>query len=199
MAAVPYRSLPPRPRRRAARDDLRRWRARPARRPAHGLSQDPRPALLGAQDQDHAGQGPQGGPKGRQGRSARGDERPYPSPGTRRRLADRWQDVYPKAVACLRNDLDAPLTCWHYPSLEVEQQRLFHTGYEPDRIHLRHRSSAHREDQGLLVTLDGAHHGLQALPVGQQDWRRLDGSHQRAEIIKGVKFKDAEMLTERAA
>ncbi len=30
-------------------------------------------------------------------------------------------------------------------------------------------------------------------------WRRLDGSHQFAEIIKGVKFKDGEKLIERAA
>jgi hypothetical protein len=30
-------------------------------------------------------------------------------------------------------------------------------------------------------------------------WRRLDGSHQIAEIIQGVKFKDGEKLTERAA
>ena len=29
-------------------------------------------------------------------------------------------------------------------------------------------------------------------------WRRLDGSHQIADIIQGVKFKDGEKLTERA-
>ncbi len=30
-------------------------------------------------------------------------------------------------------------------------------------------------------------------------WRRLDGSHQLAEIIQGVKFRDGEKLNERAA
>jgi putative transposase len=35
-----------------------------------------------------------------------------------RRLADRWQDVYPKAVACLRADLADLLTCFRYPTLE---------------------------------------------------------------------------------
>ena len=30
-------------------------------------------------------------------------------------------------------------------------------------------------------------------------WRRLDGSHQIADIIQGIKFKDREKLTERAA
>jgi len=34
-----------------------------------------------------------------------------------RRFADRWDDDYPKAVACLRNDLDELLTCWRYKSL----------------------------------------------------------------------------------
>ena len=39
------------------------------------------------------------------------------------------------------------------------------------------------------------------LPVGQQEVarRRLDGSHHIADIIQGVKFKDGEKLTERAA
>ena len=34
-----------------------------------------------------------------------------------RRFADHWQDDYPKAVACLRDDLDELLTCWCYKSL----------------------------------------------------------------------------------
>jgi putative transposase len=34
-----------------------------------------------------------------------------------RRFADRWATDYPKAVACLRDDLDELLTCWRYKSL----------------------------------------------------------------------------------
>jgi putative transposase len=34
-----------------------------------------------------------------------------------RRLADRWQAVHPKAVACLRADLDDLLTCFRYATL----------------------------------------------------------------------------------
>jgi transposase-like protein len=33
-----------------------------------------------------------------------------------RRFADRWQDDHPKAVACLRADLDDLFTCWRYPT-----------------------------------------------------------------------------------
>jgi transposase-like protein len=35
-----------------------------------------------------------------------------------RRFADRWQDTYPEAVACLRNDLDDLLTCFRYKTIE---------------------------------------------------------------------------------
>jgi len=34
-----------------------------------------------------------------------------------RRFADRWDEDYPNAVACLRNDLDELLTCWRYKAL----------------------------------------------------------------------------------
>lgn len=38
--------------------------------------------------------------------------------GGARRFADRFQDVYPAAVACLRNDLDELLSCFRYKSLD---------------------------------------------------------------------------------
>jgi putative transposase len=40
-----------------------------------------------------------------------------------RRFADRWEAEYPKAVACLRNDLDDLLTCWRYRTLD-ERKRV---------------------------------------------------------------------------
>ncbi len=40
-----------------------------------------------------------------------------------RRFADRWQQAYPKAVACLRDDLDELLTRWRYKSL-AERKRV---------------------------------------------------------------------------
>src|ERR1700757_100266 len=38
-------------------------------------------------------------------------------------FADRWQDGYPKAVRCLRDDLDELLTCWQYKSF-AERKRV---------------------------------------------------------------------------
>ena len=35
-----------------------------------------------------------------------------------RRFADRWEATYPKAVVCLRVDLDDLLTCFRYPTIE---------------------------------------------------------------------------------
>jgi len=35
-----------------------------------------------------------------------------------RSLADNWEDLYPKAVACLREDLDELLTCFRYKTAE---------------------------------------------------------------------------------
>ena len=42
--------------------------------------------------------------------------------GAARRFADAWEDTYPKAVACLRNDLDDLLTCFRYPTQAERRQ-----------------------------------------------------------------------------
>ena len=40
-----------------------------------------------------------------------------------RRFADRWEEAYPKAVNCLRNDLDELLSCFKYKTLK-ERKRV---------------------------------------------------------------------------
>lgn len=39
-----------------------------------------------------------------------------------RRFKDRWESEYPKAVKCLRDDLDQLVTCWRYKSLTERKQ-----------------------------------------------------------------------------
>ena len=39
-----------------------------------------------------------------------------------RDFADRWQKDYPKAVKCLREDMDQLVTCWRYKTLETRKQ-----------------------------------------------------------------------------
>ena len=40
-----------------------------------------------------------------------------------RRFVDHWEAAYPKAVRCLRDDLDELLTCWRYKSL-IERKKV---------------------------------------------------------------------------
>src|SRR6266481_1738206 len=70
MGEIPRRSLPPWARRRGSRHDLRRWRRRPACCLTRHLPRHPGSALLGAQDQEHPGQGQKGRSASRQARSA---------------------------------------------------------------------------------------------------------------------------------
>jgi len=51
-----------------------------------------------------------------------------------RRFADRFEDKYPAAVACLRNDLDDLLTCFRYKS--EAQRRKVRTTDEIDKSFL---------------------------------------------------------------
>ena len=39
-----------------------------------------------------------------------------------RRFANRWEDAYPRAVACLRDDLDDLLTCFRYKDPDQRRQ-----------------------------------------------------------------------------
>jgi putative transposase len=125
LGAVPGRSGAPRPRRRAPRDAVRRRRGWPARRLAHGLPRHPCPALLGTQDPQRPEQGPQARPGDGQGRPAPDHERRDAAPGALRRppLRRSLGGPLPKALACLRADLDDLLTCFRYASLE-ERKRV---------------------------------------------------------------------------
>ncbi len=81
MGALSRRPLQALPHRRRPRHDLRRRRLRAARRPAHGLRQNPRPALLGAQDPQRPQQGQKSRREVRQGRPARRHERRHGDEG----------------------------------------------------------------------------------------------------------------------
>ena len=72
-----------------------------------------------------------------------------------RRFADRWHDTYPKAVDCLRNNLDELLTCWRYPTLD-ERKRVRTTNAIERRFR---RSAATDQAHGRLPrsNLHGPH------------------------------------------
>jgi len=76
-----------------------------------------------------------------------------------RRFADRWAEQYPKAVACLRNDLDDLLTCWRYPNLA--ERKAVRTTDEMDKFFLRCRGMILR---ARTTSWRRAAHRLQAPP-----------------------------------
>ena len=60
-----------------------------------------------------------------------------------RRFASAWEETYPKAVACLRNDLDDLLTCFRYPTL-AERRRVRTTNAIERRFReVRRRTRTH--------------------------------------------------------
>ena len=57
-----------------------------------------------------------------------------------RRFANAWQETYPKAVACLRNDLDDLLTCFRYPTLAERKQVRTTNAIERRFLEVRRRT-----------------------------------------------------------
>ena len=68
-----------------------------------------------------------------------------------RRFAKRWEDAYPRAVACLRDDLDDLLTCFRYK--DPDQRRQVRTTNAIERRTSRNRLYTFwvgiREEAGL--------------------------------------------------
>jgi putative transposase len=69
-----------------------------------------------------------------------------------RRFADRWEQPYPKAVACLRADLAELLTCFRYPTLQ--ERKAVRTTDEIDKSLFSARRSTRAfflRDGGMVV------------------------------------------------
>jgi transposase-like protein len=57
-----------------------------------------------------------------------------------RKFADRWEQTYPQAVACLRNDLDDLLTCFRYKTLEERKAVRTTNAIERRFVEVRRRT-----------------------------------------------------------
>jgi putative transposase len=57
-----------------------------------------------------------------------------------RKFADRWEQTYPQAVACLRNDLDDLLTCFSYKTLEERKAVRTTNAIERRFVEVRRRT-----------------------------------------------------------
>ncbi|MDH3910148.1 MAG: IS256 family transposase [Rhodospirillales bacterium] len=102
---------------------------------------------------------------------------------------------YDKAAACLEKDRDVLLTFYDFPAEHWKHLRSTNP-VESTFATVRHRTT---KTKGCLSRKTAMTMVFKLCQSASKKWRRLDGSHQLAEIIKGVKFKDGEKLIERAA
>ena len=102
---------------------------------------------------------------------------------------------YDKAVACLKKDRDVLLSFYDFPAEHWKHLRSTNP-IESTFATVRLRTT---KTKGCLSRKTAMTMVFKLCQSASKKWRRLDGSHQLAEIIKGVKFKDGERLIERAA
>jgi transposase-like protein len=102
---------------------------------------------------------------------------------------------YNKAVACLAKDRDVLLAFYDFPAEHWKHIRTTNP-IESTFATVRLRTT---KTKGCLSRMTAFTMVFKLCQSASKKWRRLDGSHHIAEIIQGVKFKDGEKLTERAA
>ena len=102
---------------------------------------------------------------------------------------------YDKAEACLAKDRDVLLAFYDFPAEHWKHIRTTNP-IESTFATVRLRTT---KTKGCLSRMTALTMVFKLCQSASKKWRRLDGSHQIADIIQGVKFKDGEKLTERAA
>ncbi len=102
---------------------------------------------------------------------------------------------YDKAVACLKKDRAVLLSFYDFPAEHWKHIRTTNP-IESTFATVRLRTA---KTKGCLSRKTALTMVFKLCQSAQKKWRRLDGSEQIAEIIKGIKFKDGEKLTVRAA
>ena len=102
---------------------------------------------------------------------------------------------YDKAVACLAKDRDVLLTFYDFPAEHWKHIRTTNP-IESTFATVRLRTT---KTKGCLSRKTALTMVFKLCQSASRKWRRLDGAHHLAEIIRGVKFKDGEKLIERAA
>ena len=102
---------------------------------------------------------------------------------------------YDKAAVCLAKDRDVLLTFYDFPAEHWKHIRTTNP-IESTFATVRLRTI---KTKGCLSRTTALTMVFKLCQSAAKKWRRLDGSHQLAEIIRGVKFKDGEKLLQHAA
>ena len=158
-----------------------------------GAARRPHPAVLGTQDGQRPRQTVPARAPGRQTSAPR--DVPFGGPTREDALAayDRflvlYEDRYPKACECLREDRDVMFT--FYDFLAAHGVHLLHD--QPDRIDLRHGAPSHAPDQGLWLTSYGLDDGFQTRHTG----RKTLASSQQLPTHRRRHFRQRRAATQR--
>jgi transposase-like protein len=102
---------------------------------------------------------------------------------------------YDKAVACLAKDRDVLLTFYDFPA---EHWKHIRTTNPIESTFATVRLRTYRT-KGCLSRKTAMAMVFKLCQCAQRKWRKLDGSNQLAEIIRGVKFVDGERQDRAAA
>ncbi len=102
---------------------------------------------------------------------------------------------YDKAVACLAKDRDVLLAFYDFPA---EHWKHIRTTNPIESTFATVRLGT-TKTTGCLSRMAALTMVFKPCQSAGKKWRRLNGSYQLTEIIRGVKFKDGEKLIERAA
>ncbi len=102
---------------------------------------------------------------------------------------------YDKAAACLAKDRDVLITFYDFPAEHWKHIRTTNP-IESTFATVRLRTT---KTKGCLSRMTALTMVFKLCQSASKKWRRLDGSHQLVEIIRGVKFKDGEKLIQHAA
>ncbi len=106
-----------------------------------------------------------------------------------------YRAKYDKAADCLAKDRDALLTFYDFPAEHWKHLRTTNP-IESTFATVRQRTT---KTKGCLSRVTALTMVFKLCQSASKKWQRLNGSHQIAEIIQNVKFKDGKKLTGRAA
>ena len=171
-----------------ARARGRRRRARLLAGGRGSVAEDPRPALLGAQDRQCAQQaaeepaieGQAGAAGDLDGRDQEGCARAFDA------FVETWGVKYDKAVECLIKDRDALLAFYDFPAEHWKHLRTTNV-IESSFATVRHRTV---RSKGCLSNKTALAMIFKLAEAAEKNWRRLDGHNQLPKVILGVKFTD---------
>ena len=102
------------------------------------------------------------------------------------KFVKEYEDKYPKAVASLLRDRGTMLTFYDFPAAHwqsIRSTNVVESAFATVRLRtVKTRGCLSRKTALTMV--------FKLILSAKAKWRKLDGSSQLAEVIKGVQFKD---------